>query len=97
MTDLIIAVANDPLLMDAASEQSGFACRQLIHPKRAVLSSRDGNFLQTPLKDFTLLVSFAVSLQCMVLSCVLRYSKKKNNSCILIRYIIQILSRVYCN
>lgn len=54
MTDVINVVANDPILMDAASEQTGIAFRQLIPPKRAVLSGENLNVHQTPFEDFTI-------------------------------------------
>lgn len=62
MTDLIVVAANDPILMDAASDRSDFAFRQRIPPERAVLSAANGDSFRTPFGDFTLLCLSAVWL-----------------------------------
>lgn len=40
MTDLINVMVNDPLLMDAVSEQTGFASGMLVPLERGVLSDK---------------------------------------------------------
>lgn len=59
MPDLINVLANDPLLMDAALEQSGFSFGQLIPPERVSFLVGTGIFSKLRLSNFTLLGFFA--------------------------------------